>query len=281
MKKMLAILTAAILVLGMTATAFAASTITVISREAGSGTRSAFVELTGVEAKDADGNKVDQTDEDAIVQNGTAQVMTTVQGDVNAIGYISLGSLNDTVKAVKVEGVEATAENVAEGTYGLSRPFNIAVLGEMNDTVKDFVAWMLGEEGQQLAADKGYVPGEPQEYVAAPVAGKIVVGGSSSVGPLMEKLAEAYQAINPQVEIEVQVSDSTTGMKSAIEGVYDIGMASRDLKDSEVEAGLTGITLCMDGIAVIVNNESAVEDLTVEQIRQIFTGEVTDWADVK
>ena len=281
MKKMLAILTAAILVLGMTATALAASTITVISREAGSGTRSAFVELTGVEAKDADGNKVDQTDEDAIVQNGTAQVMTTVQGDVNAIGYISLGSLNDTVKAVKVEGVEATAENVAEGTYGLSRPFNIAVLGEMNDTVKDFVAWMLGAEGQQLAADKGYVPGEPQEYVAAPVAGKIVVGGSSSVGPLMEKLAEAYQAINPQVEIEVQVSDSTTGMKSAIEGVYDIGMASRDLKDSEVEAGLTGITLCMDGIAVIVNNESAVEDLTVEQIRQIFTGEVTDWADVK
>lgn len=281
MKKMLAILTAALLTLGMAGTALAASTITVVSREAGSGTRSAFVELTGVETRDADGNKVDRTCEDAIIQNGTAQVMATVQGDVNAIGYISLGSLNDTVKAVRVAGVAATAENVAEGTYGLARPFNLAVAGEMNSTVRDFIGWMLSAEGQQIAMDNGYVAGEPQDYSAAPMAGKIVVGGSSSVSPLMEKLAEAYHAINPQVEIEVQTSDSTTGVTSALNGVYDIGMASRALKDAEKEAGLTEITLCMDGIAVIVNPERVVEELSVEQIRQIFTGEVTDWEAVR
>ncbi len=275
MKRVMGVLLA--LVLLLTSVTALAAEMTVISREAGSGTRSAFVELTGVEVKDENGTKVDQTWEDAIIQNGTAQVITTVQGDVNAIGYISLGSLNETVKALKVNGVEAAPERIKDGSYALSRPFVLAVKGELNATAADFMAWMLGEEGQKIAAENGYVSGEPAPYAAAPVAGKVVVGGSSSVGPLMEKLAEAYQTANPQVQIEVQVSDSTTGMKSTIDGIYDIGMASRAMKDSEAEAGLSGVTLCMDGIAVIVNNENPLTDVTTEQLRQIFTGEVTDW----
>lgn len=275
MKRVMGVLLA--LVLLLTSVTALAAEMTVISREAGSGTRSAFVELTGVEVKDENGTKVDQTWEDAIIQNGTAQVITTVQGDVNAIGYISLGSLNETVKALKVNGVEAAPERIKDGSYALSRPFVLAVKGELNATAADFMAWMLGEEGQKIAAENGYVSGEPAPYTAAPVAGKVVVGGSSSVGPLMEKLAEAYQTANPQVQIEVQVSDSTTGMKSTIDGIYDIGMASRAMKDSEAEAGLSGVTLCMDGIAVIVNNENPLTDVTTEQLRQIFTGEVTDW----
>lgn len=200
-----------------------------------------------------------------------------MEGDKNAIGYISLGSLGETVKAVRVEGVEATADNVKAGDYLLSRPFNVAVKGDLNDTAKDFLNWIMGADGQALIEENGYVAGEPAEYAAAPVAGKIVVGGSSSVGPLMEKLAEAYQAINTNVTIEVQISDSTTGMINALDGTYDIGMASRGLKDSEMEQGLSGMTICMDGIAVIVNQANPVEELTQEQIRAIFTGEIEDW----
>ncbi len=265
------------LMLAVTATsAFAASEITVISREAGSGTRGAFVELTGVESKNEAGEKVDHTYEEAIIQNGTAQVLTTVQGDENAIGYISLGSLNDTVKAVTVEGVEATAENVKNGTYALARPFNIAVKEGLSETAQDFVNWLASADAQAIVTEKGYVANEAAEYAAAPKAGKIVIGGSSSVGPLMEKLAEAYMAVNPDVTIEVQISDSTTGMTGAADGTFDIGMASRALKDSEKEK-LTGITICQDGIAVIVNTNNVVSNLTIEQIRQIFVGEVTDW----
>ena len=266
------------LMMAVTATsAFAASEITVISREAGSGTRGAFIELTGVEAKNEAGEKVDYTYEEAIIQNGTAQVLTTVESDENAIGYISLGSLNEKVKAVTVEGVEATAENVKNGTYALARPFNIAVKEGLSETAQDFVNWLAGADAQAIVADKGYVAKEAEAYVAAPKAGKIVVGGSSSVGPLMEKLAEAYMTANPDVTIEVQISDSTTGMTKAADGTFDIGMASRELKDSEKET-LTGITICQDGIAVIVNTNNAVENLTIEQIRQIFVGEVTDWS---
>ncbi len=265
------------LMLAVTATsAFAASEITVISREAGSGTRGAFVELTGVESKNEAGEKVDHTYEEAIIQNGTAQVLTTVQGDENAIGYISLGSLNDTVKAVTVEGVEATAENVKNGTYALARPFNIAVKEGLSETAQDFVNWLASADAQAIVTEKGYVANEAAEYAAAPKAGKIVIGGSSSVGPLMEKLAEAYMTVNPDVTIEVQISDSTTGMTGAADGTFDIGMASRALKDSEKEK-LTGITICQDGIAVIVNTNNVVSNLTIEQIRQIFVGEVTDW----
>ncbi|MEA4998814.1 MAG: substrate-binding domain-containing protein [Candidatus Limiplasma sp.] len=277
MKKVMGILLSIALVMGIVGGAMAATEITVVSREAGSGTRGAFVELTGVEAKDADGKKVDHTYEDAVIQNNTAQVITTVESDENAIGYISLGSLGDTVKAVTVAGVEATPENVKNGTYSVARPFNIAVKEGLSDTAKDFIAWILSAEGQQIVLGNKYVELEAAPYTAAPVAGKIVVGGSSSVGPLMEKLAEAYKAIHADVEIEVQISDSTTGMQGAIDGTFDIGMASRQLKDSELEAGLIPTVVAMDGIAVIVNQANAIENLEVEQSRQIFTGEVTEW----
>ena len=281
MKKVMGILLTVALGLNLVGSAFAASEITVVSREAGSGTRGAFVELTGVEAKDAAGTKVDSTYEDAIIQNGTAQVITTVEGDENAVGYISLGSLGDTVKAVTVGGVEATAENVKNATYAIARPFNIAVKEGLSDTAKDFIAWILSAEGQKIVTDNHYVALEAAAYTAAPVAGKIVVGGSSSVGPLMEKLSEAYKAINADVEIEVQVSDSTTGMTGAADGTFDIGMASRTLKQSELDAGLIPTVVAMDGIAVIVNKANAVANLEIEQIRQIFTGEVTDWTMLK
>jgi phosphate transport system substrate-binding protein len=281
MKKVMGILLAIALGMGIIGSALAATEITVVSREAGSGTRGAFVELTGVEAKDADGKKVDMTYEDAVIQNGTAQVITTVEGDVNAIGYISLGSLGDTVKAVTVEGVEATPENVKNGTYSVSRPFNIAVKEGVSDTAKDFIAWILSAEGQTIVHDNKYVELDAAAYTPAPVAGKIVVGGSSSVGPLMEKLAEAYKAINADVEIEVQISDSTTGMTGAADGTFDIGMASRHLKDSETGAGLIPTVIAMDGIAVIVNKDNAVANLTKDQIRQIFVGELTDWAAIQ
>ncbi len=281
MKKVMGILLTIALGMGLIGSAFAASEITVVSREAGSGTRGAFVELTGVEVKDADGKKVDMTTEDAVIQNGTAQVITTVEGDENAIGYISLGSLGDTVKAVTVDGVEATPENVKNGTYAVSRPFNIAVKEGLSDTAKDFIAWILSAEGQQIVTDNHYVALEAAAYTAAPVAGKIVVGGSSSVGPLMEKLAEAYMAANADVEIEVQISDSTTGMTGAADGTFDIGMASRQLKDSETGAGLMPTVIAMDGIAVIVNSANPVSALTKDQIRQIFTGEATDWAAIQ
>ena len=281
MKKVMGILLTIALGLGIVGGALAASEITVVSREAGSGTRGAFVELTGVEAKDADGKKVDMTYEDAIIQNGTAQVITTVEGDENAIGYISLGSLGDTVKAVTVGGVEATPENVKNGSYSVARPFNIAVKEGVSETALDFIAWVLSAEGQQIVLGNKYVELDAVEYTAAPVAGKIVIGGSSSVGPLMEKLTEAYKAINADVEIEVQVSDSTTGMQGAIDGTFDIGMASRELKDSETGAGLMPTVIAMDGIAVIVHKDNAVANLTKDQIRQIFVGELTDWAAIQ
>lgn len=281
MKKVMGILLTIALGVGIIGSAMAATEITVVSREAGSGTRGAFVELTKVEVKDADGKKVDMTTEDAVIQNGTAQVITTVEGDENAIGYISLGSLGDTVKAVTVNGVEATPENVKNGTYSVSRPFNIAVKEGLSDTAKDFIAWILSAEGQQVVLDNHYVELPAADYTAAPVAGKIVIGGSSSVGPLMEKLTEAYKALHPEVEIEVQISDSTTGMTGAADGTFDIGMASRQLKDSETGAGLIPTVICMDGIAVIVNKANPVNNLETEQIRQIFTGEVTDWTAIQ
>ena len=256
--------------------------ITVVSREEGSGTRGAFVELTGVEAKNAEGMKVDNTTEEAVVTNSTNVMMTTVAGDASAIGYISLGSLNDTVKAVQIGGVDATVENIKAGTYSLARPFNIAVKEGLSDVAQDFVSFILSAEGQAVIAENKYIPlDDAPAYAGKQVAGKIVVAGSSSVTPVMQKLKEAYQAVNPSAEIEVQQSDSTTGMQSAMDGICDIGMASRDLKDSEKEAGLIGTIIAMDGIAVIVNQENPVETLTLEQVKAIFTGEITDWSEVK
>ena len=267
------------LVMGVSvASAEMTGAITVVSREDGSGTRSAFVELTGVEEKNEAGEKVDNTTVEAIVTNSTNVMMTTVAGDPSAIGYISLGSLNETVKALQIEGVEATVENIKAGTYTLSRPFNIATKEGLSEVAADFVSYILSAEGQAVIAENGYIPlDDAPAYAGKQVSGKIVVAGSSSVTPVMEKLKEAYASVNPNAEIEIQTSDSTTGMQSAIDGVCDIGMASRALKDSELEAGLTGTTIAMDGIAIIVNPANPVDSMTVEEIEQIFTGAVTTW----
>ena len=252
--------------------------ITVVSREEGSGTRGAFIELLGVEKKDESGNKIDYTTEEAVITNSTNVMMTTVAGNEAAIGYSSMGSLNGTVKALKVDGAEATVENIKSGAYQVSRPFNIATGGEVSEAAQDFISYILSAEGQAVVSENGYIPlDDAPAYAGKQVSGKIVVAGSSSVTPVMEKLKEAYASVNPNAEIEIQTSDSTTGMQSAIDGVCDIGMASRALKDSELEAGLTGTTIAMDGIAIIVNPNNPVDGMTVAQIEQIFTGAVTTW----
>ena len=258
-----------------------AQDIAVFTREDGSGTRGAFIELTGVEQKDADGKKVDMTTEAAAVQSSTNGVMTAVANDATAIGYISLGSLNDTVKAVTVDGVKAGADTVKDGSYTLARPFNIVTNGDATDPVAvDFIAYCLSADGQALATDKGYIGSEGEAFTSAQPAGKIVVGGSSSVAPLMEKLVEAYKTVNPNAEIEHLTTDSTTGVSGALDGSYTIGLASRDLKDSETEAGAKATVLAMDGIAVVVNPENPIENLTVDQIKSIYVGEVTTWDEV-
>ena len=239
-------------------------------------TRGAFVELTGVEA---DGE--DQTTEEAVVANQTEAVITQVSGDPAAIGYISLGSLNDTVKALKVEGVEATPENVKNGTYTVARPFYIATKGEATGVAADFISFIMSKQGQEIVSD-GYIAvnDAAADFAGTQPEGKIVVAGSSSVTPVMEKLQEAYLELNPNATIEIQQTDSSAGMTAAIDGTCDIGMASRELKDSEL-AELTPTQIAMDGIAVIVNQDNALDDITMDQIRQIYTGEVTDWADVQ
>lgn len=282
-KKIVGILAAA--VIGTTAFATVASaasgTINVISREDGSGTRGAFIELFGIQ-EEKDGEKVDMTTVDASITNSTSVMMTTVAGDENAIGYISLGSFNDTVKAVKIDGAEATAENVASDTYKVSRPFNIVTGEKASEAAQDFVNYIMSEEGQQIVEDNGYIKAdaEAKPYEAADVEGKVVVAGSSSISPVMEKLKEAYEAVNKNVTVEVQQSDSTTGVTSAAEGICDIGMASRELKDEETEMNLTATVIAKDGIAVVVNNENEVEDLTSDQVKAIFTGETTEWEDL-
>lgn len=267
---------------GMTAMAAASGDITVVSREDGSGTRGAFIELMGVEEKDADGNKVDNTTEAAKITNSTAVMLSTVAEDVNAIGYISLGSLNDTVTAVKIDGAEASAEAIEDGSYKVVRPFNIATTAEVSDAAADFISYIMSTEGQAVVADNGYIPVKDVEaYAATDAEGKVVVAGSSSVTPVMEKLAESYQAVNDKVTIEVQQSDSTTGIQSAIDGLCDIGMASRELKDSELEAGLTPTVIAQDGIAIIVNNDSGITELTSEQVKDIYTGNITTWEELQ
>ena len=254
--------------------------INVISREEGSGTRSAFVELTGVQQKIND-KKVDMTTEDAQITNNTAVMLTTVAGDAYAIGYVSLGSMNESVKAVSVEGVTASAENVANGSYKIARPFNIAYRDDaVTELGSDFIAYIMSAEGQRIVAANGYVAADnANAYAGGKPQGKLVIAGSSSVSPVMEKLAEAYQALNPDAQIEIQTSDSTTGMTAAMDGSCEIGMASRALKEAEA-AQLTSVTLAMDGIAVIVNLENPTSDLSVEQIGAIYTGDVMSWDEI-
>jgi len=283
-KKIASILTAAVIGATVFATAVSAApsgAITVVSREDGSGTRGAFVELFGIQ-EEVDGEKVDMTTVDASITNSTSVMMTTVSGDENAIGYISLGSLNDTVKAVKIDGAEASAENVSNDTYKVSRPFNIVTSKEAGDAAKDFISYIMSAEGQQIVEDNGYIKedAEAAAYEAGEASGKVVVAGSSSISPVMEKLKEAYEEVNKDVTIEIQTSDSTTGINSANEGICDIGMASRELKDEETEMNLTATVIAKDGIAVVVNNENEVEDLTSDQVKAIFTGETTEWEEL-
>ena len=275
MKKLFAI----VLALALTcAVAFAAEgTITVMSREDGSGTRGAFVELTGVEQDD-----VDMTTVDAVITNSTAVMLTSVAGDPAAIGYVSMGSLNETVKAVSVDGNAATVEGIKDGSYTLARPFVVTTYGEVGEIAQDLLNYIMSAEGQAVINEEGYIAinDAAEAYTAAGVSGEITVGGSSSVTPVMEKLAEAYMALNPDVTVVVQQSDSTTGVTGTIEGTVDLGMASRALKAEEEEQGVVGTTIAMDGIAVIVNLENDTENLTTEQIMNIYTGAITDWSEL-
>ena len=251
--------------------------ISVVSREEGSGTRGAFVELVKVE--DADGN--DATSVEAVIQNNTEAVMTTVAGEKSAIGYISLGSLNDTVKALKVDDVEATAENVANGSYKIARPFNIVTKEEPTGAEADFIGFILSEEGQKIVEEEGYVKSpEAKDYTPDESAsGSIAIAGSSSVTPIMEKLVEAYGKINPNVKIQVNMSDSTTGVQSVKDGIAQIGMASRELKDSEKD--LNKVVIAMDGIAVVVNKDNSVENISLDNLKSVYLGEIENWEDVK
>lgn len=257
------------------------SDITIVSREDGSGTRGAFIELFGIEQKQDDGTKVDMTTTDAQITNNTSVMMTTVADNEYAIGYISLGSLDDSVKALKIDGAEATADNIENGSYKVSRPFNIAVKKDLNnDVAKDFMSFIMSTEGQKVVADEKYIPvADVTDYAGTKPSGSCVVGGSSSVSPLMEKLIEAYKTVNPDASIELQTSDSTTGMTSTIEGSYDIGMASRELKDEEA-AELEPTVIATDGIAVIVNKDNPTDELSSDQVKSIYTGEVYTWDEV-
>jgi phosphate transport system substrate-binding protein len=255
--------------------------ITVLSREDGSGTRGAFIELFGIEKKDTSGKKVDYTTDEAAITNSTAVMLASVAGDNYAIGYVSLGSLNDSVKAVKIDGADATISNINNGSYKISRPFNIAVKEGLTPVAQDFVNFILSDKGQKVIAANKYIQVAAKSYISSKASGKIVVSGSSSVSPVMEKLIEAYKSENPNAKIELQTSDSTTGVTNAINGTCDIGMASRSLKDSEKSKGVQEITIAMDGIAVIVNKANPIKNLSKAQVEQIFTGKTLKWNKVK
>ena len=265
---------------GASASTSPSGEVSVYSREDGSGTRGAFIELFGIEEKDANGDKVDLTTPTAAITNATSVMMTSVAGDANAIGYISLGSLNNTVKALSIDGAEATAENVKSGTYKVARPFNIVTKDGVSDVAQDFIDYIMSSDGQKVVEENGCisVADGAGSYKASGKSGKIVIAGSSSVTPVMEKLAEAYKALNPDVAIEVNQSDSTTGVNMATEGTCDIGMVSRELKDSE--SGVKATVIAQDGIAVIVNPDASIDELTSDQVKGIYTGELTTWEDV-
>lgn len=280
--KLAAIFTSVALAAAMLASCGGSSDkITVISREDGSGTRGAFIELTGIEEKDSNGNKTDNTKKDALICKSTDVVLTQVSGDKNAIGYISFGSLNDTVKALKVEGVEPSTATIESGDYKIVRPFNIAVKDGLSDAAQDFENYILSSDGQDIIEKAGYIKIDKSAaaYASNNASGKVVVSGSSSVTPVMEKLAEAYQKANTNVTVDVQQSDSSTGIKDAINGTSDIGMASRDISDDELSQGIKSVTIAQDAIAVIVNKDNAVEDITMDEIKAIYTGSKTTWSD--
>ena len=259
----------------------AANDISVVSREDGSGTRGAFIELFGLVEKDASGEKVDNTTEEANITNSTSVMLSTVADNEYAIGYVSLGSLNDTVKALKVDGAEPTEENIKSGEYKVARPFNIATKGDVSEVAQDFINFILSTEGQAVVSESGYIAlDNVQAYAGSKSAGKVSIAGSSSITPVMEKLKEAYLKVNPSAEIEIQESDSTTGMTSVADGICDIGMASREVKEEELAKGLKATVIATDGIAVIVNKANTLDDITSDQVKSIYVGDALSWDEI-
>lgn len=255
--------------------------ISVVSREEGSGTRGAFIDLFGLEEKNSSGDTVDLTTANAIVTNSTSVTLTTVAGDDLAIGYASLGSLNDSVKVLKIDGTKASVETIKDGSYKISRPFNIVTKEDVSKAAKDFINFILSNDGQAIVEENGYIPLDNVDtYQASVTSGKVVISGSSSVTPVMEKLKEAYTKVNSGVTIEIQQSDSSTGITDTIDGTSDIGMASRELEDSEIAQGVNSTVIAMDGIAVIVNKNNTIDNLTSEQVKSIFSGEITTWKEL-
>ena len=287
MKLSLKKITALALTVMASASVFAApkfnskKTISVMSREEGSGTRGAFIELFGVEQKNSSGKKVDYTTEEAAITNSTSVMLTSVAGDIYSIGYVSLGSLNDSVKALKIEGVDATVSNIKNKSYKISRPFNIAVKEKLSAPAQDFVNFIMSSEGQKIVEKNKYIAVESKSFTSNKASGKVVVAGSSSVSPVMEKLIEVYKSVNPNARIELQTSDSTTGVTNAANGTCDIGMASRGLKETEKAKGLKEITIAIDGIAVVVNKANPLVNAKIEIVRDIYMGKIQKWSEIK
>lgn len=261
----------------------AGNKILVVSREDGSGTRGAFVELSGVLHKNEEGIKIDNTTLSAEITNSTSVMITTVQSNKNAIGYISLGSLNNSVKALKIEGVEPTVKNTLSGDYKIRRPFNLIVKDNTkNPLIQDFISYVLSKEGQEIVLKKGYVPKNTDtSYISKGISGKITLAGSSSVVPVIEVLKESYIKLNPKVAIELQQSDSTTGINTVIEGIADIGLSSRALTDDEIQKDISYVEIALDGIAVIVNKDNQVNDLSLNSLEGIYVGRITSWEEIK
>lgn len=277
-----AALLSAAMVAGFAAPKFnSKKSISVMSREDGSGTRGAFIELFGVEQKDASGKKVDRTTEEAAITNSTSVMLASVAGDVYAVGYVSLGSLNDSVKALKIDGVEASVANIKNGSYKISRPFNIAVRDNLSVQAQDFVNFIMSTDGQKIVEANKYIAIDAGSFTSTKASGKIVVAGSSSVSPVMEKLIEAYKSVNPNAKVELQTSDSTTGVANAAAGTCDIGMASRSLKETEKAKGLREVTIAMDGIAVVVNRANLMDNAKVETVRNIYMGKIQKWSEAE
>ena len=287
MKLSLKKITALALTVMASASVFAApkfnskKTISVMSREEGSGTRGAFIELFGVEQKNSSGKKVDYTTDEAAITNSTSVMLTSVAGDIYSIGYVSLGSLNDSVKALKIEGVDATVSNIKNKSYKISRPFNIAVKEKLSAPAQDFVNFIMSSEGQKIVEKNKYIAVESKSFTSNKASGKVVVAGSSSVSPVMEKIIEAYKSVNPNARIELQTSDSTTGVTNAANGTCDIGMASRGLKETEKAKGLKEITIAIDGIAVVVNKANPLVNAKIEIVRDIYMGKIQKWSEIK
>lgn len=290
MKPTLKKITAMALAITAAASVFAApkfnskKSISVLSREDGSGTRGAFIELFGVEQKNSSGKKVDYTTDEAAITNSTSVMLTSVAGDNYSIGYVSLGSLNDSVKALKIDGVQATIGNIKNGRYKISRPFNIAVKANISAAAQDFVNFIMSDQGQKIVENNKYISVDTNSAngfkSSSKASGKVVVAGSSSVSPVMEKLIEGYKSVNPNVKIELQTSDSTTGITNAASGTCDIGMASRSLKETEKSKGLKEITIAMDGIAVVVNKSNPLDNANKNTVRDIYTGKIQKWNEI-